>query len=193
MSAKQEKKKSFFFWLLFGVIVPLMIVAIIALVILIMAGVDVGGYVKGKLSSVPVVSTFVIDKEEKDTQQKMKKATETITIQEEDISDLENEIARLEGLVDDLKIDIKKQKKREKSMEESEDTTEDTDLDEVKKVAASFRKMDPQKAAQILMQMNKTNAIEILDTLSGDVKGDILAELEPKEAADIMEIMMNES
>ena len=52
--------------------------------------------------------------------------------------------------------------------------------------------MDPESAAQIIQNLDQTNAIAILSNLSGDVRGDILAEMEPRQAAEIMTAMMNQ-
>ena len=50
--------------------------------------------------------------------------------------------------------------------------------------------MEPEKAAGIVGSMDKTTAINVLQELSGDVRGGILAEMEPKKAAEIMEGML---
>src|SRR5699024_10596672 len=84
-------------------------------------------------------------------------------------------------------------KKLEKSKEGKADNDDDEEeVDEVKQTASSFRKMDPEKAAKIVENLDKSTAIEVLEKLSGDVRGGILAEMDAKKAAELTEGMINE-
>ena len=188
MSAYKEKNRSFFFWLFFGVLLPIFIVGIIAIAILSMAGVDVGGIAKEKLNGIPVITSFMTSDEEKQLSQKLEKAKATISTQKETISDLEKDVSSMKKNIDELELDLKKQQKNEATDPNVE--TEPDEEEEIKKAASSFRKMDPEKAANIIQQLETIEATQILSSLPGEVRGDILAEMDAKEAATLMEFMM---
>lgn len=191
---KEEKKKKTnpILWLLFAVIIPLIIISVLAFAILTFVGVDVTGWVKEKGSNVPVVSSFIKTDEEKDLEIQLQQANETIQNQSEKIEELNNEIASLESIIDDLELEIEKLENERESEEALLEESDLSDEDELKRVAASFRKMDPESAAQIIQNLDQSKAIAILSSLSGDARGNILAEMEPAQAAQITSAMMNQ-
>lgn len=185
---KHERNPILFF--LFAVVIPLIVALGIAVVVLSIAGFDVVGWVKDKGANTPVISAFIPSNEEKDVEKKLVKANETIDLQREEIDDLNKEITSLENIIEDLEMDITKLENRSKDDEDEANNSENVD-EEVKQAAASFRKMDPEKAAPIIQSLEKTTAVAILSHLSGDVRGGILGEMEPKVAADLTEQMTN--
>lgn len=189
---ENKKKTNPILWILFAIVIPLMVVSVIAVFVLSLVGVDVTGWMKEKGSNIPVVSSLVTTDEEKDLQRQLEQANETIESQAEEIEALNQEIEHLEGIIEDLELDMERIENRNESEESLLEDTDLTDEEEMKRVASSFRKMDPESAAQIIQNLDQTNAIAILSNLSGDVRGDILAEMEPRQAAEIMTAMMNQ-
>lgn len=122
----------------------------------------------------------------------MEQANETIQNQAEEIDVLNQEIQHLENMLDDLELEIEKLENKNKSEEALLEGSDLSNEEELKQVAASFRKMDPESAAQIIQNLDQSNAIAILSSLSGDVRGNILAEMEPGKAAQITAAMMNQ-
>src|SRR5690625_857444 len=171
---------------LFAVVIPLIIVIGLAVVIMNIAGFDVGKWVKD--AEIPVVSTIIPSTEEKDYENKLAKANETIQSQREQIDDLNKEIESLESIVEDLEMDITRLENRTVDTEVDQETAGE----EIKKTASSFRKMDPEKAAIIIQNLDKNNAVEILSNLSSEIRGGILSEMEPKNAADLTQEMMKQ-
>jgi len=51
--------------------------------------------------------------------------------------------------------------------------------------------MEPEKAASIIGQMNNKDAVRILQNVPSEVRGNILAEMDPKKAAQLTKIMMD--
>lgn len=192
MSKHKEGKKNLFTWIIFAVLLPLLITVIIAVFIMNLAGMDVGGWTKDKLANVPGFSNVIKTNENRDLEAKWLDAEEKNTEQQEMISDLEKEVESLEGIVDDLETDLKKAKKRQENEEkDGEDPTElEAPDDELKQAAASFRKMDAEKAAGIVGKLDEQTAIQILTALPGEVKGNILAEMDAEKAAKLMEAMI---
>lgn len=189
---ENKKKTNPILWTLFAIVIPLMIVSVIAVFVLSLVGVDVTGWMKEKGSNIPVVSSLVTTDEEKDLQRQLEQANETIESQAEEIEALNQEIEHLEGIIEDLELDMERIENRNESEESLLEDSDLTNEEEMKRVASSFRKMDPESAAQIIQNLDQTNAIAILSNLSGDVRGDILAEMEPRQAAEIMTAMMNQ-
>jgi|SRR5699024_9213693 len=188
---KENKKKKLnpFLFFIFAVVIPLIIVGVITVVILSIAGFDTFGWMKEKGSTMPVVSSFVMSKEDEEIENKLGKANETIELQKEEMNELTNEIASMEGIIDELEMEIKRLENR--TVDDENDNENDAEInDEVKQASASFRKMDPEKAATIIQNLDKNMAVQILSKLSGDVRGNILAEMEPKNAAELTEEMM---
>lgn len=189
---ENKKKTNPILWILFAIVIPLMVVSVIAVFVLSLVGVDVTGWMKEKGSNIPVVSSLVTTDEEKDLQRQLEQANETIESQAEEIEALNQEIEHLEGIIEDLELDMERIENRNESEESLLEDSDLTDEEEMKRVASSFRKMDPESAAQIIQNLDQTNAIAILSNLSGDVRGDILAEMEPRQAAEIMTAMLNQ-
>lgn len=189
---ENKKKTNPILWILFAIVIPLMVVSVIAVFVLSLVGVDVTGWMKEKGSNIPVVSSLVTTDEEKDLQRQLEQANETIESQAEEIEALNQEIEHLEGIIEDLELDMERIENRNESEESLLEDSDLTNEEEMKRVASSFRKMDPESAAQIIQNLDQTNAIAILSNLSGDVRGDILAEMEPRQAAEIMTAMMNQ-
>ena len=181
---KGEKRGNPILLFLFAVVIPLVIVIGITIVIMNIAGFDVGKWVKD--ADIPVVSAMIPSKEEKEYENELLKADETIQSQREQIDDLKKEIESLEAIIDDLEMDITRLENRTEDPEIDQESVEE----EIKKTASSFRKMDPENAATIIQNLDKNTAVEILNNLSSDVRGGILAEMEAKNAADLTKEMM---
>lgn len=196
MNENQEKNRGAFFWLIFGGVVPIIIVGIVAVAIMMMAGVDVGGYIKDK---VPILSNTGTTENEKSLESQIALAKETIEEQEEEITDLENEIEDIDQSRDNLEKELKKQEHESEKNQDDETSTNqeeqagEEETDDLTQAAASFRKMDPQHAAEVLEELSQEKALLILDTLSGDTRGDILEEMEPDKAAVFLDKMVEES
>ena len=122
----------------------------------------------------------------------MEQANETIQNQAEEIDVLNQEIEHLESIIDDLELDIEKLENKNKSEEALLEDSDLSDEEELKQVASSFRKMDPESAAQIIQNLDQTNAIAILSNLSGDVTRKYFSRNGAEKAAEITAAMMNQ-
>lgn len=189
---KREKKKmNPFVWVVFAIILPLFITSVIVLLALSFFNVDVFGWAKEKGSTVPVVSSFIKTDEEEELTKELEQAEKIIENQQEEIEELQQELESLESINSRQEQDIAK---LEKSLEE-EDLSDDPDGESpreksVKQTAASFRKMDHEKAADIIQNLEQEAALSILQQLSNDVRGNILEQMESKKAAEFTEQLM---
>lgn len=197
---QDKKRRNIFLSLLIGLIIPLILIGAIVLIILQISGVDTAGWAKEKLSNTPVVSNIVSTSEEDDLKQENERMDKQLKKQRDEIEDLKKEVESLENIKEDLEMDIKKleNKTQDKSKDnpvtanaDSVDGEEITEEEaEIKKVAASFRKMDPEKAAKIVEDLDQDISVQVLQQLSGEVRGDILAEMNSSAAASLMSDMM---
>jgi len=186
---KANKKRNPFVILIFAVILPIILAATLAFFVLSFAGVDVSGWMKEKGQHVPVIGKMIKTDEEKDMMRKLNNALETIDAQKEQMEEYEKEISSMRDIIDELELENKKlQNRSEDEVDHEERAGQNED---VKQAAASFRKMDPEKAAPIVQNMDDAIAVEILASLSGDVRGDILAEMDPKKAAELTTLLSN--
>lgn len=191
---KLEKKKKMnpVILFIFAIILPLLITLVIVLVALSFFDIDAIGWAKDKGSTMPVVSSFIKSEEEEELTLQIEKADTTIEKQKQEIEKLNLEINSLESIQQQQEQDIVK---LENKLEETTDT-ETGELqakDHVKQTAASFRKMDPERAAGIVQNLDRDAAVNILEQLSSEIRGNILEEMEPKLAAELTERLMNQS
>lgn len=192
VNEKKKEKRNPILWLLFAVVIPFIIFSVIVVSVLSLVGVDVSGWVKEKGSNVPVVSSFITTEEEEEFQNQLDKANETIAMQSEEIEELTKEIESLEAIREELELEIKRLENKNRSEDELVTDSNAGNENQTNQAAASFRKMDPESAAQIIQNLDQSSAVEILANLSGNVRGDILAEMEPNRAAEILKELMNE-
>ncbi len=185
---KENKKLNPLLQILFAVVLPVLVAGILVVIVLMFLGVDVAGWTEEKLAKTPIVSSFVKTEGEKELLAKLEKAEETIESQKKTIEDLEEQVEYLEAEVDDLEIDLAKLENEtdEKELEEA-NLSEDVDI---KKLAGSFRKMDKAQAARIVSNLDMQKAVLLLSNVSGDIRGEILEEMDPQTAATLMENMM---
>lgn len=184
----KKKKLNPLVTIIFAVILPLFVALVLAVIVLSLFGVDVAGWTEEKLTKTPVISSFVQTEDEKSLTEKLKKANETIENQKRIIEELEAEIEQLEAQLDDLEIDMAKLE-NESTEEELESVELEEDID-IKQLASSFRKMDKEQAGKIVANLDVSTAVLLLSNVSGDVRGEILEEMDPQVAANLMQSMM---
>lgn len=189
---KKNKKLNPFVRIIFVFILPLIVAIVLAVFVLSFVGIDVVGWSKDKAQNIPVISSFIKTDEEKELNNKLDRANETISSQQELIDDLKQEVESLKAIRDDNELEIKKMQNELQSENATQNTDAviEEDLD-AKKLAGSFRKMDKEQAAKIVESMDLSTAILLLSNVSGTVRGEILEKMDPKIAANIMENMVD--
>src|SRR5690625_1367886 len=191
---KTKNKKNPLVWIIFAVILPLIITLVLLIVILSFAGVNVLDWAKEKGSQMPVVSTFIEAKEERDLEIELADTNEQLQIQKGEAIQLEQEIEELQSVINDLTADVNKYKTLAENNDQVAhlDEQDEAEIEHHKKIASSFRKMDSERAADIVQNLDNRTATSILIQLSGEVRGDILAEMDPKRAAELTTILLDE-
>ncbi|RDY72156.1 MgtE protein, partial [Halobacillus trueperi] len=59
-------------------------------------------------------------------------------------------------------------------------------------MAQSFQVMDPEEAAPILENMNQNLAVQVLNDVASEERGEILGQMDPEAAANIASMLIEE-
>lgn len=192
----KEKKMNPLLWFFFVVLVPTIAAIVIAVVIMSIAGVNVGEWVKKTGSNIPVISSFIKTEEEKSIEELEDKLVQTIEEKDREIAELE---ATVEQHVDDIDKLTEEVETAEQQLlssvdtEEIEQEREETTQNTIKEMAASYQKMNHNQAAKIIEEMDRTLALTLLSELPNDVRGKIIEKMDAEIAVKITEQYMNQT
>ncbi|MFA1820673.1 MotE family protein [Virgibacillus oceani] len=188
---KNEKKKmNPLLWFLFAVIIPVGIVISILFIILNVAGVDVSGWAKDRVSSVPVLSKLVSEEETMTVEEDAQQTQARVAEKDAEIDQLQEEIRGLETTIENLNQDIVRLENRNEQNNESTNEEEQAS-DPMSSMSGTFKDMDHEQAALILQNMDEETAISILNEVSNKVRGQILEAMDPEIAADLTQLLIN--
>lgn len=190
MAENEKNKRNPVLWFLVAIVVPIVFALILAYFIFSIAGVDVGGWVKEKAATIPVISSIVKTDDEKELTIKNEKLEKQLSDLQGENDNFQEIIGNLEATNDQLETDMLKEKKKSENAEEtdSEDAEEDElTKDTLKQMSGSFKDMDPEKAAKIIESLNQDTATNFLEKMSNKVRGKVLEEMDPKIAANLMQ------
>lgn len=185
-----EKKSNPIMWFFFAILIPVIVAIIITIVILSIAGIDVGAWAKETGSKIPGISTFVQTDEEKDMQKLEEEHSQEIQEKDKQILDLEDVVNEHVHTIEKITDDALKLEQQLQSNETGKDRNEEKASDDnkqIKEMAASYRKMSSKQAAKIIEQLERSIALDILHELSNDVRGHIIEEMSEDKAVEITE------
>lgn len=194
MKESNQKKVNPFLWFLFAIVIPLMIVISLTILILSMAGVNVGGWMKDTASNIPLVSTFVKTEDEETVEDIRQKMDEEIHEKDLEIRNLQGVNEEYKARIDSLEQELLKIKNEKESLEQLADEEEEKaeeNKDEIKEIAASYENMKSKQAALVLEKLDNEISLEILKYLSKDSRGKILEAMDPEKAADLTRLFMS--
>ncbi|MFD1336112.1 MotE family protein [Oceanobacillus iheyensis] len=192
MNNKEEKKKiNPFILVFFAGVIPLFVVAILAVFILEMAGVEVVDWAKEKTSNVPIVGEM-IKEDQPVTQSSPELETAQAKLQEkqDEVIELENSIGDLESTIKQLEDEILRLEHRDDS---TNNTEEDQNPEEevANEMIQSFTEMKGKQAAQILESIEDDQlVVRILEGMEPADRGEILQRMTKDEAARYTELVM---
>lgn len=192
--SSQQNKMNPVLWFLFAIVIPIIIAASLTMIVLSAAGVNVMGWMKETGSNIPVVSTFVKTDEEIKNEELIEEMSATIASQKDEIEQLNQNIDDLEYTIEQLEQEITVLENRD---QHDEDLTEENNEqmneadDTIKKLSASFRKMNKKQAALIFQDLDPEIAVSMLNELSNDTRGGILESMDPKKAAQLTQLYID--
>ncbi|QTM99415.1 hypothetical protein ERJ70_08930 [Sediminibacillus dalangtanensis] len=178
-SEYEKKKPGILQWILF-ILIPLILAATIALIIMVAAGIDVGGFAKKYANQVPGVSSLVSEEEKESGDVEQKRLTAAIDSRDEQIEQLESELEAKEADIKDLNEQINTLNQQLKAQEEE---VEDTASNAINDISTSFQNMEAERAAGILANLEDDTALAVMEQMSKKTLGEILGEMDADEAA----------
>ncbi len=191
----KEKKTNPIIWIIFGVLVPMIVAAVIAVVIMSIAGVNVGEWVKQTSSNLPIISSLIKTDEDKSIEELEEKLAQMIEKKDREIAELEATIDEQVYQIDQLSEEVlvaEQQLLAHEHNEEVEHEQEKQPQNTIKEMAASYQKMNHNQAAKIIEEMDRTLALALLNELPNDVRGKIIEKMDGENAVIITEAYMNQ-
>ncbi|WP_028782788.1 MotE family protein [Thalassobacillus devorans] len=173
-------------WFFFVILIPVIFAVTLTLIVLTIAGVNLGDLAAKYGKDVPVVQSLFSYQAEKSKDHTINKMQYSLDEKTDRLDQLEQEIAgknvtieKLQQQVGDLQAKL--------SMKEN--TKEDKEA-QVKQISSSFKDMDPEQAAAIIGNLDQPIAVTVLRNLPNNERGDILGELDPEQAAKLTSLFI---
>lgn len=194
----EKQKTNPILWFLFAIVIPVIVVLTLVIMMLTVSGVNVVDLAKNVGSHIPGVSSLVTTDDEKQAEQKEEKLKATIKQKDERIEELERNTDDLETKMEDMELEA--EKRRNKTSDKHTDNP-DADIGKnessgqqssIKSIAASFKDMQPKKAARIFEKLDNDESIALLENLSNKVRGAIFQEMDPELAATLTKKLMDQ-
>lgn len=200
MEPSSERNYSKLEWFFYIIVLPVIFISIITITLLWFLDYDVKtGFLK-TFNKVPVIEKLIDDdkliedrhKSENPSKEEMQLTLEEFQNEleekdillakaEEDASENENEIARLKAQIEDLEAKL------------NEKNTLDMEREnEIAGLAQIYSNMNPKNAANIISNMSIEEAVLILSQMNVDSKSKILEKMDPKTAAEISILLVEE-
>ncbi|WP_067729385.1 MotE family protein [Oceanobacillus damuensis] len=187
----QKKKKNPVRLFLFAIVIPLVIIAVLAVVVMGVFGFDVIDWAKEKGDNIPVVSELVTTEEEKAEAMDEQQVQAALDSKDNEIIQLNRTITDLEATINSMEQEILKLENNLQSAEaEEEPTEENTEKQGVGIVTDSYEEMKSKQAALILQNMEMETAVLILQEISYEARGDILEAMDPENAATFTQLLI---
>ena len=187
----QTKKISFLQWL-FLIIIPLILAITITFIILSILDLKPGAKVKEFANQIPVVNQWVTTDEEAEIERRENILQNQITTLEQDKLDLETNLSIQEAELDQLNQEIARLTHQlEQALTEAESQVQQELDDGLNKVVNTYQEMSAKNAAQILAELNHAEAVQILAKLDEEQQASILSALDPETAASYTRLLMN--
>jgi len=187
----KENKMNPIIWFLFAIVIPVIVALSLLVIILLVSGLDVGGWAKQTGKNIPVISTLVPGDDATNDMEALKEKSEAeLASKEKEIHSLTGEIKSLKQTLEELEQDNKKMEHQLQKEEEKEEETKDDIQEGIESLAESFKDMSAKRAALILQELDDDTAVSILYELSTDVRGDILGRMDPENAAKMTELFL---
>lgn len=177
-------------WFFFVIVVPVIFAITLGIIISMIFGYDLAGKAESIANKVPGISKLVSTDVEEQHQNEIRQYEEAVAQGEKKISQLEEEVSAKDSAIEDLQSQIAE---LEADLVASEELPVEEEVDRVAELATSFSSMDPEEAAPIIESMDKDLAIQVLEKLPSENRGEILAQVDPEVAADLVSTFLSEA
>ncbi|RWZ60491.1 hypothetical protein EQV77_04135 [Halobacillus fulvus] len=172
-------------WFFFVIVIPTIFAITLTLVILSAVGINVFEQAEKYAANIPGLSQVVSTEEEDAVADVNGQLQETIDTQNEEL-----EVLRAEADSKQATIEEMEQKILVLEAELESAVSEEEGPDPMSDLARSFQDMDPEQAAPIVSNMREDLAVQVLEEVPSAERGEILGEMDPEEAANLMTLLI---
>ncbi|SDO84301.1 MotE family protein [Halobacillus sp. SY10] len=188
-SAYTQKNKKSFSKIIAAIFFPLIFLITLLLIVLTLSGVNVFEEAEKYASRIPGLSTPASSEGQNSEASEMDRLQAVIANKEAEMEELQseadskqNQINELEQQVVQLRADLEEARSEDGNNENSK----------AAEMAQSFQVMDPEEAAPILENMNQNLAVQVLNDVASEERGEILGQMDPEAAANIASMLIEE-
>ncbi|WP_257350054.1 MotE family protein [Pseudalkalibacillus decolorationis] len=185
-----EKKSNKALSILLIIVIPLLFTASLSVIIFSLMGVNIFDKAKGYANSIPVVSSWIGEDNPADRTNKVvvKPMEEQITLLQKKVEEAESAVLDKDTKLKQQQNDIEllKNQLKEKSVENKQQNVA------LNNIADVYAAMAPKDAAAIFENMKLGEAALIITNLDSDIQASVLAEMDPKNAAELTKLLTNE-
>lgn len=173
-------------WFFFVVVIPIVFAITLALIITTLLGINVFQQAEKYANQVPGLSQLVSTEEEDAQKEETGQLEATIANNNAEIEQLEEQVQSKQSTIDDLQLQIESLEAELAATEEVDEEEQASETSEtVTDLASSFQEMDSEQAAPIIENMTEGLAVEVLEQIASQERGEILGEMEPETAANL--------
>ncbi|KHE73295.1 magnesium transporter MgtE N-terminal domain-containing protein [Halobacillus sp. BBL2006] len=185
----KQEKGSKLQWFFFGIVIPTVFAATLALIVFTLLGINVFEQAEKYANQVPGLSKIVSTSVEKEEVVKEEQLQATIANGEAQIEQLQSEVESKQAVIQDMEQQIVQ---LEADLKASNESKTENKQDASENLAISFEEMDPEEAAPIVEEMDKALAVKMLAQVPDEERGEILGKMDPEIAAGIASSLMQE-
>ncbi|MCA0969139.1 hypothetical protein LCM20_00885 [Halobacillus litoralis] len=168
-------------WFIFVIVIPVGFAITLTLIIFTILGINVFEKAEEYANRVPGLSEVVTTEDEQAAADETSQLEATIANNNAQIEQLEQEVESKQSTIDELNMQIESLENELVSAQESEEQTSE----KVGELATSFQGMDAEEAAPIISNMSEALAVQVLEQISSEERGEILGAMEPETAANL--------
>lgn len=178
--AKQEGGKRVQ-WFFFVIVIPIVFAITLTLIIFTLLGINVFEQAEKYANQVPGLSQMVTTDDEKNQVDETSQLEATIANNNAQIEQLEQEVSSKDATIEDLNLQIENLEEELNATKENNEKTSE----KVSDLATSFQGMDADQAAPIISNMSEALAVQVLQQISSEERGEILGSMDPEVAANL--------
>lgn len=186
----QKNKSNKFPKIFFAIFLPFIFLLTLALIVLTLLGFNVFEEVEKYASKIPGISQVTSSDEQESTEDEEARLQAIIANKDAELEDLQGEVDQKQSVISELEQEVIQ---LETELQDVVDGNENESTDEKsKELARSFEGMDAEEAASIVENMEQSIAVQIMAHVASEERGEILGKMDPKLAADISVLLIEE-
>lgn len=170
--------------------IPTILAIIVAFIIFSIMGIDVISKSKDAANKIPFLSDVVTTDEEKEEERESTQSEDQLAEKNLEIESLETELANQTQTIDDLNQEIVKLSDQAEEVSEDVSTDQEDEEQNLDKLTKSYEEMDPESAAPILSNVERSLATTILGQMKDDKRGAVLSAMDPEIAAELTQLLL---